>query len=73
MTEPENIVLEYLRHIRAAVDRIELRLDDLTTRVGHLKPAVAEHSAQLAAVNIKLDRTDGRIARIEKRLDLAEA
>ncbi len=73
MPEPENIVLEYLRHIRASVDRVEVRLDDLTVRVGHLERAVAAHSTQLAEVNIKLDRIDGRITGIEKRLDLAEA
>jgi uncharacterized coiled-coil protein SlyX len=73
MADPDNIVLEYLRHIRAGVDRIEMRLDDLTVRMGHVERAVAEHSAQLAEVNIKLDRMDSRIARIEKRLDLADA
>jgi hypothetical protein len=37
----ESLVLEHLRHIRGSVDRIEHRLDDLTTRAGHLETYLA--------------------------------
>jgi len=73
MAEPDNIVLEYLRHICASQDRMEPRIEDLTLRMGHVERATAEHASQLAEVNIKLDRLDAHITRIEKRLDLAEA
>lgn len=73
MTETENLVLEHLRHMGGQLNRIETRLDDLTLRVGHIERAVADHSVQLAQVNIKLDRLDARVTRIEKRLDLVES
>jgi hypothetical protein len=44
----ENIVLEHLRHIRESVDRIEQRLDDLTTRVGHRLEARIKERLDLA-------------------------
>ncbi len=71
--DAQNLVLEHLRHIRASADRVEQRLDDITTRLGHIERTVADHSVQLAEVNIKPDRMDARITRIERRLDLAEA
>ncbi|HYP58065.1 MAG TPA: hypothetical protein VEQ35_07240 [Beijerinckia sp.] len=70
--EPMNLVLEHLGHIRAAVDRTEQRLDDLTLRVGHIERAVAEHSVQMAELNGRMDRFDARLARVERRLELVE-
>ena len=61
MAEVENLVLEHLRHIRGQIDRVETKLDDLILRVGHIERSVAEHSVQLAEVNGRLDRFDGRI------------
>ncbi|MGO9132648.1 MAG: hypothetical protein ACLP8A_01175 [Methylovirgula sp.] len=73
MTEAENLVLEHLRHMRGQLDRIESRLDDMTIRLGHVERSSAEHAVQLAEINAKLDRLDGRVSRIEKRLDLVES
>ncbi len=73
MAEVDNLVLEHLRHIRGQIDRVETKLDDLILRVGHIERSVAEHSVQLAEVNGRFDRLDGRVTRIEKRLDLVES
>ncbi len=37
----ENLVLEHLRHIRGAVDRLEQDMSDLKTHVGHIESNVA--------------------------------
>ena len=67
----ENLVLQHLLHIRSAVGRIETRLDDLTLGVGETN--LAHVQVQMAEQSVRLDRFDARLARIEKRLDLAEA
>jgi L-rhamnose isomerase len=73
MADIENLVLEQPRPIRGQLDRIAFRLDDPTSRVGHIERAIADHSVRFAEVNIKLDRLDARVDRIEKRLDLVDA
>jgi archaellum component FlaC len=72
MAEADNLILEHLRHMRAQLDRMESRLEDAVARPGHLERSVADHSVQLAEINTKLDRLDGRVTRIEKGLDLVE-
>jgi hypothetical protein len=56
------------RAMRAAVDRIEQRrLDEMTIRIDYIETFFAhEQSAPF-------DRVEARLARIEKRLELAEA
>ena len=72
MAEIENLVLEHPRHMRGQLDRMERQLEDIIARLGHLLRTVADHSVQLAEINVKLDRLDARVTRIEKRLDLVE-
>jgi archaellum component FlaC len=72
MAEVENLLLDHLRQIRGQLDRMEHQLEDVIARLGHLERTVADHSVQLAEINVKLDRLDARVTRIEKRLDLIE-
>lgn len=72
MAEVDNLILEHLRHMRGQLDRVESKLEDVTLRLGHVERAVADHSVQLAEINVKFDRLDTRVARIERRLDLVE-
>jgi DNA-directed RNA polymerase specialized sigma24 family protein len=78
MTENvENLVLEHMKRFQASLDRIERRLDELTTRQTETHTAVialrrdqvndAEISAHLQA---QLDAVRSRLDRIENRLDL---
>jgi hypothetical protein len=74
----ENLVLEHLRYIRAAVDSTEQLLDALTPRhietsFAHLQTSLAHVQVQLAEQSVRFDRVGARLARIEKRLELAEA
>ena len=68
----ENQILEHLAPMRAAscgtaVDCVEQRLDDTTIRIGHLETSCAHEQS------IWFDSFEARLARIEKRLELADA
>jgi predicted nucleic acid-binding Zn-ribbon protein len=65
LTETENLVLEHLRHIRAAVDGLREDMREVKSRLGILE-------SQYASLSNRLDRMDSRVERIEKRLELAE-
>jgi archaellum component FlaC len=65
MTEPDNIVLVYLRRIDEKVDRLADDLRDLKVRM----TGVEEN---LAGVQRRIDRLETRLERIERRLDLVE-
>ena len=64
-SEPDNIVLVMLRKIDERTERMADDLHDLKVRV----TAVEEG---LAGVNRRLDRLEGRVERIEKRLELSD-
>ena len=66
MADADNIVLEHLRHIRSAVDGLRDDMREVKGRLGILE-------SQYAHLSNRLDRVDGRIERIEQRLNLAEA
>jgi chromosome segregation ATPase len=70
--EPNNIVLEHLRHIRRAVDRLELDLTDVKSRVSVLEQVQGQILTLLGTMNQRMDRFEERLGRIERRLDLAE-
>lgn len=76
----ENLVLEHLAPMRAAIDRVEQRLDGLTLRAGHPKTSFAHMQTNLAHLqvllaeqSVRFDRVEARLGRIEKRLELADA
>ena len=66
MTETESIVLEHLRHIRGAVDGLRDDMREVKGRLGILE-------SQYANFSNRMDRLDGRVERIERRLNLTDA
>ena len=74
----DNLVLEHLRHMRGSLDALREDMRDVKQRLGALELGVAglrrelaglaEADAHLAA---RQDRTNDRLDRIERRLDLA--
>jgi hypothetical protein len=70
--EANNIVLEHLRHIRRAVDRIELDLTDVKSRVSSLEQVQGQILALLGTMNQRMDRFDERLGRVERRFDLVD-
>ncbi len=63
---PDNIVLQYLRHISTQVDR-------LVEEVSEIKVRLTNVEENLAVLNRRMDRFETRLDRIEMRLGLAEA
>jgi hypothetical protein len=55
---PTNLVLRYLRDIDGKLDRLQVGVNDLKSRV---------------TVNSRLDRFEARLDRIERRLGLRKA
>jgi hypothetical protein len=73
----DNLVLDLLRAIRADVGEIKLYVRDLKHRmtaveigVANLAATESSHYASLAA---RADRTDDKLERIERRLELSDA
>jgi len=64
-TEPENLLLQYMRRFDEKLDRVVDEMIDVKVRL----TAVEEG---LAGLNRRLDRLELRVERIERRLDLAE-
>ena len=81
MTEAvENLILEHLKRFQASQDRIERDLKELKSRLATVEVgqgALLQHMGHLASSiaqqQVSMDRTNDRIERIEKRLELTEA
>jgi chromosome segregation ATPase len=85
--EPDNLVLEHLRHMRKVLDKLETDVADLKPRIlgfettmghvmaqmGHLQVQIASQTGRLDRMDGRLDQIEGRLDRIEKRLDLVPA
>lgn len=64
--EPDNVALVLLRKVDERTSRMADDLQDLKGRVAPIADG-------LAGVNRRLDRLDGRVERIERRLELTDA
>jgi predicted nucleic acid-binding Zn-ribbon protein len=65
MADIDNIVLEHLCHMRA--------IDDKRDDIREVKQRLGNLENQYASISTRMDRMDGRIERIERRLDLTDA
>ena len=71
MTESvENRILEHLRHIRGRVDQMAEDLGTVKLRLSSLESQVVGLHGDNAIAHQRMDRTKGRLERIERRLDL---
>jgi uncharacterized protein YceH (UPF0502 family) len=70
-------VLDFLREqfarVNARLDLISGDVTNLKVRMSGLEAEAGHVRLGLAEVNSRLDRLDERVARIERRLDLADA
>ncbi len=64
--------MEYLRHVRTAVDALRDDMREVKSRRGHLEEQVASSHAQYASLSRCIDRLDERLERVERRLALFE-
>ena len=77
--EPDNIILVYLRRIDAKLDRVIEDVQDLKQRgtalelgQARLRSDVADLYGAYAGLQLRFDRMDSRLERIERYLDLRE-
>ena len=76
MTENvENLILEHLRAIRNDVKEFREETKEefaaMKQRINSIERSNAGLHEDTAAIQTRLDRLDGRIARVEKRLELS--
>ena len=69
----ENLVPTYLRRIDEKVDRLIGDVQDLKHRVTSLELQVSHLHADFAGQSARIERIDGRLDRIERRLELTRA
>jgi hypothetical protein len=73
MVEPDSIVLEYLRHIRDAVDGVREDFREVKNRVGSLEREMAHVPVKVAELSERIDRMHDPLGRVETHLDLTNA
>lgn len=64
------LILEHLRALRAAADRVEVGLGELRLRTSSLETQVATIHGDMALVHARLDKVTDRLDLIERRLEL---
>jgi uncharacterized coiled-coil protein SlyX len=71
MADEVNLVLEHLKRFQLGQDRIEPSLAELVVRMGRVEKSLADLHSQLAEHSLRMDGTNARIDRIERRLELS--
>lgn len=72
-TETENLVLEHLPAIRSDVGTLRDDMRDLRQRVSSMERHLVNIQSDVADIHQRLDTHGDRLARIERRLELADA
>lgn len=74
----ENLILEHLRNLRGELAATREDVRNITVRLGNVERGIAllhQDNANIrnivAEQGVRLDRLDGRVERIEHRLNLA--
>jgi predicted nuclease with TOPRIM domain len=68
-----DLILNISRAIRAEQTAQREKLDEIIVRLGRLELEVAGLHGDYAGLSVRLDNLDRRVARIEQRLELADA
>ncbi|WP_439541819.1 hypothetical protein [Hyphomicrobium sp.] len=66
MSEPDNIILRYLREIDAKLDLVRADVHDLKVRMSHVEEGIG-------GINRRIDRLEARMDRLEKRFQIVDA
>ena len=74
MTEQtESLILEILKRMQGDMADMKADVSDIKLRVTATEEHLATMMMSIAGLNSRLDKLDGRVLRIERRLDLTEA
>ncbi len=66
--EPNNLVLEHLRIIRAKIDNVDNRMTSIEENMIAMNQRMTAIDGNLVAINLRLDRVAVDIGQIKKRL-----
>ena len=74
----DSLIIEHFKKFHAALERIEHKLDEHTTRLGRIEVNMARfssaqsyHDEAYAGQSVRMDHLVERIERIERRLELS--
>jgi hypothetical protein len=70
--QPDNLVLEHLRIIRAGMGEVGRKIDELKVDVIEVKERLGFIEAQYASISRRVDRMGGDVELIKRRLELVE-
>ena len=77
--KPDSLILQYLRRFDARLARLEDDMQDVKVRLGSIESQIVGLHTEMSHVRgdvvhvlHRLDKTDERLLRIERRLDLVE-
>ena len=77
MENVDNLMLEHMKRFQAGQERIEHKLAEMLTRLGHIEISlagirrdVAHSEDQSASMGVRMDKLAERLERVEKRLEL---
>jgi septal ring factor EnvC (AmiA/AmiB activator) len=71
--DPEILTLRFLRRIDEKTDRLIDDAGDLKRRISSLEASVAQIHGDFAGQSARIDRVEGRLERIERRLTIGNA
>ncbi|MFN7398714.1 MAG: hypothetical protein ACK5SX_06525 [Sandaracinobacter sp.] len=71
--EAESLILELLRQIRSDIAEVRQDMSDLKLRVHVLEDQYASLAMSVSGVNHRLDRIQGDVTTIKRRLNLVDA
>ena len=71
--EPINLMFEFVKRIDKRLENVELIALDTRARMHSLSEQVALLRSDIVRIDHRMDVFDGRLQRIERRLDLIEA
>lgn len=72
MTIDDNLLLSYLKDIRADVHEVKLRLTQLEGSVASLRRDIGSLAVDIARQQVAIDRLADRVERIEQHLRLGD-
>ncbi len=77
MTDPDNLILVYLRRMDTRIERLAEDMREVKLRMTSLEVSLANFASTEAShygiVSERLDRMEARLDRVEQRLELQSA
>jgi septation ring formation regulator EzrA len=73
MSEPDNLLLEYMRRFDRRLTEMDTKIDRVLDDVHMLKVRMTAVEENLVGIQRRIDRVEERLERIERRVGLIDA